>query len=567
MRTKRVLSITAVVTAITSIAALALSTAPFAQSPRMPWRSPAMGNHGAVTAGHPLAAQAGLDVLRTAGNAVDAAVAMAGVLSVVRPHMNGIGGDTFMLIYRARDRRVYGLNGSGRAGSRTSADALRRRGLQQVPSSGLEAATVPGTVSAWAAATSRFGTRPLSSLLEPAIQLAFGGFPVSLRLHRDLQDARTLIGRSPALSQVFMPEDRVVEIGDLLVQTRLGESLRQVASSEGEALYRGELAGRLARFFSSQGGAITADDLAAHTSEWVEPISTSYRGLEVLTLPPNTQGIALLIMLNIFEQFNVDRMTPFNADYLHLLIEAKKLAFADRDEHVADPVGYNAPVDSLLSKVYAAARARLIDPMTAARGFAPGQPRRPNDDTVVCAAADIHGNVVVVMQSLHSLFGSGVVAGETGIILQNRGSLFTLERGHPNELAPGRRPYHALCPSLVLKDGVPVLALATPGGDGQVQTLVQVINNWHLFGMDIQSAVEAPRFRSYDGLNVSLEEPVGPELIDTLENRGHRLRLYRTGQRPEFGGVQAILILRSEPASPIFMAGADPRREAVALAW
>lgn len=561
---KRVIGTAAFVTAIAAVTAAA--TAPN-QNPQMPWRPPAMGDHGAVTAGHPLAAQAGLDVLRSGGNAVDAAVTMAGVLSVVRPHMNGIGGDTFMLIYRAREKRVYGLNGSGRAGSRASADGLRRRGLQRMPSTGLDAVTVPGTVSAWTTALSRFGTRPLSSLLEPAIQLAFGGFPVSHKLYRDLYDSRRVISRSPALSHVFMPDGDLHRTGDLLVQSRLGESLRKVASTEGESFYRGDLAGELARFFNTEGGAITADDLATHSSEWVEPISTHYRGLGVFALPPNTQGIALLMLLNIIEQFDVDRTSQHSADYLHLLIEAKKLAFADRDEHVADPAGYEAPIDSLLSKAYASQRAQLIDPSSAAREFDTGQPRKMDDDTVVCTAADLQGNVVVLIQSLFNSFGSGVVAGDTGIILQNRGSLFTLERGHPNELAPGHRPYHTLCPCLILLDGLPVLAMATPGGDGQVQTLVQIINNWHLFEMDIQSSVEAPRFRSYDGLDVSLEDSVGLEAITALEARGHRLRLYRTGQRSEFGGAQAIMILRSDPATPMFIAGADPRREAVALAW
>ncbi len=549
---------------ITATVTLAAASAPL---PQMPWRPPAMGNHGAVTAGHPLAAQTGLDVLRAGGNAVDAAVAMAGVLAVVRPHMNGIGGDTFMLIYRAREGKVFGLNGSGRAGSRASADALRRRGLQRIPSSGLDAVTVPGTVSAWTAALSRFGSRPLSSLLEPAIQLAFGGFPVSPKLRADLNSARRTISRSTALSQVFMPRDQIPEAGDLLVQTRLGESLRQIAATEGEAIYRGDLAGDLAAFFSSEGGAITADDLASHSSEWVEPLSTQYRGLEVYALPPNTQGIALLMLLNIIEQFDIDRIARYSADYLHMLIEGKKLIFADRDEHVADPAFYSAPVDSLLSKAYASKRARLINRASASREFDTGQPRRLDDDTVVCTAADIQGNVVVLIQSLFNSFGSGVVAGDTGIILQNRGSLFTLERGHPNELTPGKRPYHTLCPSLVLADGVPVLALATPGGDGQVQTLVQVINNWYLFGMDIQSSVEAPRFRSYDGLDVSMEDSVGLEVITALESRGHRLRLYRTGQRSEFGGAQGIVILRPDPGTLMFMAGADPRREALALAW
>ncbi len=534
---------------------------------QMALRSPAMGDHGAVTAGHPLAAQAGLDVLRSGGNAVDAAVAMAGVLSVVRPHMNGIGGDTFMLVYSARDGQVYGLNGSGRAGSRADADALRSRGLQRIPARGMASVTVPGTVEAWSTALTRFGSRTLSNLLQPAIRLAFGGFPVSPKLHRDLGNALGVIQNSAELQAVYMPGGRLPGVGDMLVQTDLGESLREVATTGGESFYRGALASRLSSFFESSGGYVTADDLAANSAEWVEPITTTYRGLEVYALPPNTQGIALLMMLNLVENFDIRSLGSTSSDYLHLLIEAKKLAFADRDEHVADPTFYDAPVDSLLSKLYAAERSERISFEIAAPEVATGQPRRLDDDTVVCTAVDIEGSMVVLIQSLFNTFGSGVVAGDTGIVLQNRGALFSLERDHPNELQPGHRPYHTLCPSLIMRDGLPVLGLATPGGDGQVQILTQIINQWHTFGLEIQSAIEVPRFRSYDGLEVRLEEGVGIEVIHGLEARGHRLQLFPTGQYADFGGAQGIVVLRSASGSAVYMAGADPRREAAALAW
>jgi gamma-glutamyltranspeptidase/glutathione hydrolase len=558
-----------VVLAVTAAAALLLSASDVpAQDPQqLPWRAPAIGNHGAVTAGHPLAATVGLDVLRSGGNAVDAAVSMAGVLAVVRPHMNGIGGDTFMLVYSARDGQVYGLNGSGRAGSRSDAADLRAQGMLRIPPRGINAVTVPGSVSAWATAASRFGTRPLNSLLEPARRLAFSGFPVTPRLRRDLISARAVIERSPELREIFLPGGRFPEVGDIIVQTRLGESLTEVANSNGESFYRGALAGRLATFFESAGGYVTADDLAAHRSDWVEPISTGYRGLQVYAMPPNTQGIALLTMLNLVEQFDVEQLGQNSPDYLHMLIEAKKLAFADRDEHVADPASYQAPVDSLLSDSYARERSARVNFERAAPEVAPGQLRRLDDDTVVCTAADIHGNMVVLIQSLFNSFGSGVVAGDTGIILQNRGALFTIEEGHPNEMVPGRRPYHTLCPSMIMRDGVPVLGLATPGGDGQVQTLVQVINRWHVFGLDIQSAIEAPRFRSYDGLDVSLEQSVGLGAIDGLERKGHQLRFFPTGRSPDFGGAQGIVVLRSSSGEMVYMAGADPRREAAALAW
>ncbi|MFO7769278.1 MAG: gamma-glutamyltransferase [bacterium] len=530
------------------------------------WRPLAMGDHGAVAAGHPLAAQAGLEVLKSGGNAVDAAVAMAGVLAVVRPHMNGLGGDTFMLIYSARDGQLYGLNGSGRAGSGADADALRVRGLQQMPVRGLAPVTVPGASAAWAEALRRFGSRSLSGLLEPGIRLAAGGFPVSPKLHRDLTTAQWLIEDSPELSAVFMPRDEIPPVGDMLVQTDLAASMRAVASSGGTALYTDGLADRLASHSRSEGGYITAGDLAGHTSDWVEPITTSYRGLEVAAMPPNTQGMALLEMLNIIEPFDLEKLRQDDGSYLHVLIEAKKLAFADRDEHASDPAGYQAPLDSLLSKEYALAQAARISMEVAAPEMDPGQPRDREDDTVVCIASDIQGNMVVLIQSLFNSFGSGVMVPGTGIILQNRGALFSLEAGHPNELRPGHRSYHTLCPSMVLQEGRPILGLATPGGDGQVQTLVQVLNQWHLFGLDIQRAVEAPRFRSYSGLQLRLEQGVGLDIINGLEERGHQLRLYPTGESADFGGAQGIVVLRRGPA-PLYMAGADPRREAKALAW
>ena len=530
------------------------------------WRPPAMGDHRAVTAGHPLAAQAGLDVLKTGGNAVDAAVAMAGVLAVVRPHMNGMGGDTFMLIYSARDVRVYGLNGSGRAGSRADAATLREQGRQRMPTRGLAPVTVPGTTGAWASALERFGTRSLSGLLEPAIRLAASGFPVSPKLRRDLEGARSVIEASDELSRIFLPGGGLPAVGDMLVQTDLASSMRSLAASGGTALYEGELAGRLASYFQAEGGYITSGDLAAHTSDWVEPITTTYRGLEVAAMPPNTQGMALLELLNIIEPFDLEDLRQDDGSYLHVLIEAKKLAFADRDEHVADPAAYTAPIDSLLSKEYALSQAGRISMEVAAPEVDPGQPRDREDDTVVCTAADIQGNMVVLIQSLFNSFGSGVMVPGTGIVLQNRGALFSLEAGSPNELRPGSRSYHTLCPSMVLEGGRPVLGLATPGGDGQVQTLVQVLNRWHLFGLDIQRAVEGPRFRSYDGLEVRLERGVGLDIIDGLEDRGHQLRLYPTGEAADFGGAQGIVVLHRGP-TPVYMAGADPRREAKALAW
>ncbi|MFC1529674.1 gamma-glutamyltransferase [Gemmatimonadota bacterium] len=570
VRFKRTITLSLAIVAAITFNALA-SHSPASQQQAEPvqesWRQPAMGNHGAVTAGHPLAAQAGLEVLQDGGNAIDAVVAMAGVLAVVRPHMNGIGGDTFMLIYDAADGQVHGLNGSGRAGSLADADDLRNRGLSQMPGRGLDAVTVPGTVSAWAAAASRFGSRRLSALMRPAILTAFGGFPVTPKLAADLQASSSVISESSELSRIFKPNGTLLEVGDLLIQENLGNSLRMIAESNGTSFYQGELAGTLADYFATNGGLITRDDLANHTADWVTPLVTSYRGLDVHVLPPNTQGIALLMGLNLLEQFDMDRFSATSPEYLHLLIEAKKLAFADRDEHVADPAGYEAPIDSLISKLYAGEQAGRIDPQRAAVEVGTGQARRFDDDTVVCTATDIQGNVVVLIQSLFNAFGSGEMAGSTGIILQNRGALFSLEPGHPNELQAGRRSYHTLCPTLIMRDGTPVLGLATPGGDGQVQTLMQVINNWHIFDMNIQQAIEAPRFRSYDGLDVSLEDSVGLDTISALESRGHRLRLFWTGQSAAFGGAQGIVILQSGAAGVLYMAGADPRREAIALAW
>lgn len=525
------------------------------------------GTEGAVVAAHPLAAAAGYEVLRSGGNAVDAAVTMAVVLAVVRPHMNGAGGDAFALFYRPETQEVIGLNGSGRSGRLATPALFASRGVAEIPSSGGLSVTVPGAVSAWAAALERYGTITLAEALQPAIRYAEEGFPVSSTLHEDLEHYAEKL--NAAGQAIFIPS-RVPPVGGLLRQPTLARTLRQLAAEGPDAFYDGSIGRTLANFIEKEGGHLRAEDFASHTAEWVEPISTTYLGKHVFALPPNTQGLAQLQQMMLAEHFPLQTMGHNTAEYLHTLIEIKKVAFADRDRWVADPTFAPAPLDRLLSPEYIRARARLVGERAAA-DVEPGlgQPSVTavgdgEGDTVYLMAVDRWGNAVSWIQSLFSAFGSGLVEPTTGIVLQNRGSLFVLDPEHPNVVAPGKRPFHTLTPLLITyEDGELAMTLGSPGGDSQTQSLLQVFNNLFLFGMSPQEAVEAPRYRSYEGRRVAIESRIAPEARQALAARSHELQVVE-GWTSTFGGVQAILV---DPMTGTLRTGADPRREGYAIAY
>ncbi|HUF27078.1 MAG TPA: gamma-glutamyltransferase [Gemmatimonadaceae bacterium] len=520
------------------------------------------GATAAVTASHPLAAAAGADVLRRGGNAVDAAITMAAVLAVVRPHMNGIGGDNFMLIHDATAGAVHALNGSGRAGSRATPASFRERGLEAIPSSGVLSVSVPGAVRAWEDALRRFGTISLADALAPAIRHAERGFAVSTRLSLDIDGERARIARDTAMARVFLHGGSAPAPGTVLRQPELARTLRAIAAGGADELYGGATARTVAALMDREQGLITLDDLRSHRSTWQEPIETSYHGLRILAFPPNTQGVALLAQLNIAERFDLRAMGHNSADYIHTLVGGARLAYEDRDRYVADPEFADVPVARLISKEYARERAALLR----ARGRVTPELEEGRDgsgDTVFLCVIDADGNAVSMIQSLFAAFGSARMVPGTGIVLHNRGALYSLDATHPNVVAPRKRPYHTLSPSMALRaDGSLHAVLGTPGGDGQPQTVLQVLNNILLFGMTPQQAVEAPRWRSSGTNRVAVEPGIADSVRAALVAAGHDARTAPAGA--EFGGAQIILV---HPESRMRMTGADPRREAYGIAW
>jgi gamma-glutamyltranspeptidase/glutathione hydrolase len=520
------------------------------------------GANAAVVADHPLAAAAGADVLRRGGNAMDAAITMAAVLSVVRPHMNGLGGDAFLLYRDARNGKVYALNGSGRAGRLARPEVFRERGLTEVPDTGVLSVTVPGALRLWSDALRRFGTFGLAAALDPAVRYAEEGFPVSPKLAADIEADRAQLLRDRYMTEVFLQRDRAPQPGSLLKQKDLARTLRAIAEEGADVFYAGPLAQRLADFAVSEGALFTLDDLVAHSSTWQEPISTSYHDLRVIGFPPNSQGVALLMQLNVAELLDVRSFKHNTTDYIHTLVEIKKRVFADRDRYVTDPTAFEIPLDRLLSGNHARDIARAV--RSAAVDHSPVSPVRKGDgDTVFLCVVDRHGNAVALIQSLYGSFGSGRMVPGTGIVLHNRGALFSLDPRHVNVVAPGKRTYHTLAPGMVLRrDNSLMMVFGTPGADGQTQTMLQVLNNIYLFGMAPQQAVDAPRYRSYSDGALLVDAGVGETVSTALAGRGHKVRMQPTPSG-ELGGAQVIMVM----PSGVKWIGADHRREAYGIAW
>ncbi|HYD47095.1 MAG TPA: gamma-glutamyltransferase [Terriglobales bacterium] len=522
-------------------------------------RSLALGRGGAVCTSQVLASTAALRILRDGGNAIDAAVCAAAVLGVVEPFSTGIGGDCFALVWSARDGKLHGINGSGRAPAGLSCERLRQQGHTAMPMHGMLPVTIPGALDAWQQLLERFGTIALGKALEPAIHYASEGFAVSeiiqhqwqliLRFgvvqHPDALRTLTCNGEPPALGEIFrMPE--------------LAASMRRIAAGGSEVFYRGELAEKLVAFAQANGGPHQLADFASHRSSWVEPIATEYRGYRVCEIPPNGQGLAALLGLNILECFAPGELG--SAESLHLRIEAVKLAYADRSRYIADPEHSRVPVAELLDKAYAAERAGRIDPRRAAPAYDPGDSVR--GDTVYLATADAEGNVVSLINSLYLPFGSGLVAGDTGIVLHNRGFGFSLDPSHPNCVAPGKRPFHTIIPGMMLKNGRPLLAFGVMGGDVQAQAHLQLISNLIDHGLNIQEGLDYPRFNYLEANRVAFEAEHDPEVLRALAAMGHEVldenaALLRGG----FGGGQGIAIDRNGT----YWAGSDRRKDGCAV--
>ena len=524
-------------------------------------RSPVLARNGVIATSQPLASAAGLQVLQSGGNAVDAAVTAAAVLAVVEPTMTGVGGDVFAIVYDARTKKLRGLNSSGRAGAHANAEMLLARGIRSMPADGVYPITVPGAVAGWTELLEQHGTIPVARALEPAVRYARDGFPVSEIIAAQWEAGAPRL-EDPAAAAVFLPDGRAPRPGEIFRNADLANTLEQIARDGRDAVYRGPIGAAIARDNQKRGGFLTVEDFAAHRADWVDPISTTYRGYEVYELPPNTQGFVALEMLNILEGYDVAALGHNSADYLHRLAEAKRIAFADRAAHLADPALVPpSTLAALISKDYAAARRREIDDARASRGYSPGAAfdGRDRGDTVYLAAADGQGNVISFINSLFSDFGSGIVTPGTGVMLHNRGLGFTLEKGHPNGLAPGKRPLHTLVPAFLMKDGQPFMAFGVMGGDNQAQAHVQIVANLVDFGMNVQEAGDAPRVRHLEE-GLAVESGIAPAELKSLQARGHVL----LDGRGAVGGYQAVMI---DPVTGVLMGGSDPRKDGLALGY
>ncbi len=521
-------------------------------------RSAVLARHGMVATSQPLAAVAGLRVLMEGGNAADAAVTTAAMLNVVEPMSTGIGGDCFALIYDASNGWVSALNGSGRAPAAFTLEEAQRLGMLEVPFTGALPVTVPGTVSGWEALLQRFGTMSLGECLEPAILTAVEGFPVTERISDVWRDAEDRIAEEPEAARVYLPAPRA---GELHRAPDLAGTLRSVGEGGAEAFYLGPLAQKVADHVQSKGGYLTTDDLSAHTASWTDPISTTYRGVEVLEHPPNGQGVAALLALDVLEAYDLGQMDFFDATRWHLAIEAVRLAMVDAGRYVADPATSDVPATLLLSKDYTARRRSLVNPERALVLAGPGRPG--HQDTVYLTVVDGRGNAVSFISSLYHSFGSGLVVPGTGICLQNRGACFTLEEGHPNALDGGKRPYHTIIPAMALRDGQLWLSFGVMGGFMQPQGHVQVLSNMIDHGMDAQTALDAPRFRVDErgGLEVSVEAGVPGQTRTALAEMGHDVRV-QPALGSGFGGGQIIAV---DADTGVLEGGSDPRKDGCAV--
>ncbi len=524
-------------------------------------RMPILASRGVVATSEPLAAQAGLEMLRRGGNAVDAAVATAIALTVVEPTSNGIGSDAFALVWDGD--RLHGLNGSGRAPASHTPRLFEERGLTAVPAHGWLPVTVPGAPGAWRDLHRRFGKLPFAALFEPAIAYAEGGYPVApvtagawAAAARAYRERHTTAEFQPWFA-TFAPGGDAPRPGEVWASPDHARTLRLIAESAAEAFYRGELAGEIADFAAATGGTLAREDLAAHRGDWVEPIGTGYRGYEVWEIPPNGQGIAALAALNVLEGFDLAALPRESAASYHLQIEAMKLGFADALRYVADPALADVPTRGLLDKEYAAERRRLIGE----RARLPETGAPPRGGTVYLCAADGDGLMISMIQSNYMGFGSGIVVPGTGIALQNRGAGFVLDPEHPNRVAPGKRPYHTIIPAFLTREGAALGPFGVMGGFMQPQGHLQVVVNEVDYGLNPQAALDAPRWQWLRGNEVAVEQAVPAQVLAGLAARGHQLELRHAGG--SFGKGQ---IIRRLP-NGVYVAGSEPRADGCAVGF
>ena len=509
-------------------------------------RSEVIAENGMAATSHPLATQTAIDVLKEGGNAIDAAIAANAVLGLVEPTGCGIGGDLFAIVWDAKTKKLYGLNSSGPAPKDMNIDFIKNQGLDKIPAYGPLPVTVPGAVAGWVALHKKFGSADFNGIFNNAISYAENGFPVSELVAYYLEGSANRFKNYPNFSNVWMKNGRTPDKGEIFTNKELATTYKKIASSYGQDFYSGDIAKSIADFIQSQGGLLTIKDLANFEPEWIEPVSSNYRGYDIWELPPNGQGIAALQILNILENFNISSMELDSAEYIHLFTEAKKLAYEDRAKYYADPHFSDVPTSELISKNYASIRTKLINKNKAATRFDAGL---EDGDTIYLTVADKFGNMVSLIQSNYRGMGSGMVPKDLGFMLQDRGEMFSLNPNHKNSLVGGKRPFHTIIPAFITKDDMPFISFGLMGGAMQPQGHAQVVINLIDFNMNLQEAGDAPRIRHVgssqptgeimlDGGYISLESGFSDQTRQELLNKGHKLKYDKGG----FGGYQAIML-------------------------
>mgnify|MGYP001824391698 CR=1 FL=1 len=560
-----------VVLGIFCLAASGLNAADRITGKTFTTRSEVIAPHAMAATSQPLATQVALDILKEGGNAVDAAIAANAMLGLVEPTGNGIGGDLFAIVWDAESRKLYGLNASGRSPYSLTLEYFQDQGLESIPSHGPLPVTVPGAVDGWFELHEKFGKLPMKQVLAPAIRYATEGFPVSELIAYYWQRSVPTLEVWAGFREVFMPNGRAPEKGEIFRNPALATTLQKIADGGRDVFYKGEIARTIDAFMKREGGFLTYRDLAEHTSEWVEPVSTNYRGYDVWELPPNGQGIAALQILNILEDYDLEAMGFGSADYVHLFVEAKKLVFEDRARWYADPDFNDIPVAQLISKEYAAERRQLIDQERAADSFEAGNPALEEGDTIYLTVADAERNMVSLIQSNYRGMGTGLSPDGLGFIFQDRGELFTLEEGQFNTYEPHKRPFHTIIPAFVTKNGEPYMSFGVMGGATQPQAHAQIVINMVDFGMNLQEAGDAPRILHQgssqptgetmtDGGTVVLESGFPYETIRDLVGRGHAVG-WDVGP---YGGYQAILF---DSEQEVYYGASESRKDGQAAGY
>ena len=525
---------------------------------QLPGRSPVMSTEAMAATSQPMATQVALQVLKDGGNAMDAAIAASATLGVVESYSSGIGGDCFILYHEAATGELHALNGSGPAPAKAKAATIRERGFETMPDNGILPVTVPGAIDAWSTANKRFGNLDFSKLLEPAIKYAEKGYVVSPVIAKNWKECEELLAASPEASSAYLINGKAPVAGTIHRQPDLAKSMRLIAEQGRDAFYKGAIAEEIVRFSDSHNGLLSLDDFSSFSSEWVQPISSEYRGYKVCEIPPNGQGITTLMALNIMSQTKVSDLAHLGTEHVHLLSEAFSLAMAERDRFISDTAFNELPIEQMLSQQFAAEQFSRIQSNNALSQ--PIKSALPNHkDTVYLTVVDRDRNACSFINSVFYSFGSGLVAGNTGINLQNRGGGFTLEEGHFNQIEPRKRPMHTIIPAMVYKDDKPVLSFGVMGGQYQAMGQAYVLSNWIDYGMDVQQALDAARFFLYDG-ELSVEHGIPQITNATLSKMGHNVSVASSPH----GGAQAIYI---DWENEVLQGGSDPRKDGLAAGY